>query len=216
LIRHGVVIGLVAGGLMATACSSAYPANPSATPTSQPTAPTSSAPTPASQVTPTATPPSPALPTVPPVAGSASLPSAAQLLAGVDATDATAVAQTFARGSWSIDTSTEASEVDAEGRLAALMTPDLAAEVEAATASAQPDATFEEWRRHQVVTTVGLAANNDSGAPPDTPTAADRSFVITITPAGRDGWAGPPISDVEFLSLTRPGPGEPWRISDVH
>jgi len=139
-------------------------------------------------------------------------PSAAQLLAGGDPRDATAVARVFALGSWSIDTATQRGEVDAETRLVALMTPQLAAQVQAAVATVRPSSAFLAWRRHQATT---LAPTHDSGAPPDTTTLAHRSFVPAVTPTGRDGWTGPTQTHVEFITLTRPGPGEPWRVADV-
>lgn len=142
--------------------------------------------------------------------------SASQLLAGADPTDATAVGQVFALGTWTIDASTDSSEVDAEARLVNLMTPDLAAQVEEAGGTVQPTAEFALWRQHAAVTTASAVATHDAGAPPDTPTSADRSFAITVTPRGRDGWVGPPMTAIEFITLSRPGPGEPWRIADVH
>ena len=141
--------------------------------------------------------------------------SASQLLAGADPTDATVVGQLFALGTWTIDASTDRSEVDAEARLVSLMAPDLAALVEEAGGTVQPPAEFAVWRRHAAVTTASAVPTHDAGAPPDTPTGADRSFAITVTPRGRDGWVGPAMAAIEFITLSRPGPGEPWRIADV-
>jgi hypothetical protein len=122
----------------------------------------------------------------------------------------------FARGSWSVDAATDRSEADAEARLASLMTPALAAQVEAAAAGVHATAAFAQWREHQAVTTASVARTHDSGAPPDTATGAHRSFAITVTARGRDGWDGSPFTTVEFIALSRPGPGQPWRIADVH
>lgn len=151
-----------------------------------------------------------------PIPDQQTVPSAAQDMAGAEPTDATAVGEAFARGSWSIDTTSEVSEATAEARLDALMTPSLAARVAAAARSISPTATFAEWAAHRVVTRVEVAQTHDPGAPPDTPTAAVRSFAVTVTPVGAEGWAGQVITEVEFITLTRPGPGEPWRIADVH
>jgi hypothetical protein len=142
-------------------------------------------------------------------------PSTAQLLAGGDARDATVVARVFALGSWSIDTTSQRGEVDAQARLAALMTPTLAAQVQAGAATVPPSSAFLAWRRHQATTLATVAPTHDSGAPPDTTTLAHRSFALAVTPAGSDGWTGPTQIHVEFITLTRPGPGEPWRVADV-
>jgi hypothetical protein len=142
-------------------------------------------------------------------------PNAAQLLAGGDARDATAVARAFALGSWSIDTTSQHGEVDAEARLVALMTPQLAAEVQAGAATVRPSSAFLAWRRHQATTLAAVVPTHDSGAPPDTTTLAHRSFAVPVTPTGRDGWTGPTETHVEFITLSRPGPGEPWRVADV-
>ena len=144
-----------------------------------------------------------------------SAPGAAQLLAGGDPRDATVVARAFALGSWSIDTTTQRGEVDAEARLVALMTPTLAAQVRAGVAAVPPSSAFLAWRRHQATTVAGAAPTHDSGAPPDTTTLAHRSFAVAVTPTGRDGWTGPTQTHVEFITLSRPGPGEPWRVADV-
>ena len=143
-------------------------------------------------------------------------PSAAQLLAGGDPRDATVVARAFALGSWSIDTTYQRGEVDAQARLVALMTPTLAAQVQAGSASVRPSSAFLAWRRHRATTLATVAPTHDSGAPPDTATLARRSFALAVTPTGRDGWTGPTETHVEFITLSRPGPGEPWRVADVH
>jgi hypothetical protein len=142
-------------------------------------------------------------------------PSAAQLLAGADPRDATAVARVFAVGSWSIDTTSEHGEVDAEARLVALMTPELAAQVQAGVATVRPSSVFLAWRQHRATTLAAVAPTHDSGAPPDTPTLAHRSFAVAVTPTGSGGWTGPTEIHVEFITLSRPGPGEPWRVADV-
>jgi hypothetical protein len=143
-------------------------------------------------------------------------PSAAQLLAGGDPRDATTVARVFAVGSWSIDTTSQRGEVDAEARLVALMTPGLAAQVQAGVATVRPSSVFLAWRQHQATTlAAAVAPTHDSGAPPDIPTLAHRSFAVAVTPTGSDGWTGPTEIHVEFITLSRPGTGEPWRVADV-
>ncbi len=142
-------------------------------------------------------------------------PSAAELLAGGDPRDATAVARAFALGTWSIDTTSQRSEADAEARLIALMTPTLAAQVQAGVATIGPSSAFLAWRRHQASTLAAVAPTHDSGAPPDTTTLVHRSFAVAVTPTGTDGWTGPTETHVEFITLSRPGPGEPWRVADV-
>jgi hypothetical protein len=142
-------------------------------------------------------------------------PSAAQLLAGGDPRDATVVARVIAEGSWSIDTTSQRGEVEAEARLVALMTPTLAAQVQAGAATVRPSSVFLAWRQHHATTLDTVAATHDSGAPPDTTTLAHRSFAVAVTPMGSDGWTRPTETHVEFITLSRPGPGEPWRVADV-
>lgn len=146
-------------------------------------------------------------------ASSPSAPAAHSLLAGVDAGDPTAVASVFARDSWTLDTTLD-TEATAEARLSALMTPGLA-ETVALGAQARATSAFTLWRLHRATTTVALLQTHDSGAPPDTPTTAYRSFALSVTPHAPDGWTGAPLADVEFLTLARPGPGGAWRISQI-
>jgi hypothetical protein len=142
-------------------------------------------------------------------------PSAAQLLAGGDPRDSTVVGRVFALGSWSIDTTYQRGEVDAEARLVSLMTPILAAQVQAGVATVRPSSAFLAWGQHHATTVATVEPTHDSGAPPDTTTLAHRSFALAVTPAGSDGWTGPTETHVEFITLSRPGPGEPWRVADV-
>jgi hypothetical protein len=142
-------------------------------------------------------------------------PSAAQLLAGSDPRDATIVARVIALGSWSIDTTSQRGEMDAEARLVALMTTQLAAQVEAGAGNMRASSTFLAWRQHRATTLAAVAPTHDPGAPPDTTTLAHRSFAVAVTPTGRVGWTGPTDTHVEFITLSRPGPGEPWRVADV-
>src|SRR5207302_2251391 len=121
----------------------------------------------------------------------------------------------IAVGTWSIDTTSERSEVDAEARLVALMTPQLADQVQTGVGTVRPSSAFLVWRRHRATTLAGVAPTHDPGAPPDTPTLAHRSFAVAVTPTGSDGWTGPTGIHVEFITLSRPGPGEPWRVADV-
>jgi hypothetical protein len=142
-------------------------------------------------------------------------PSAAQLLAGGDPRDATTVGRVFALGSWSLDTTTQHGEVDAEARLVALMTPQLTAQVQADAATVRQNSAFLAWRQHRATTIATVVPTHDSGAPADTPTLAHRSFAVAVTPTGSDGWTGPTEVHVEFITLSRPGTGEPWRVADV-
>jgi hypothetical protein len=66
---------------------------------------------------------------------------------------------------------------------------------------------------HHAYTQVKLTQGHDDGAPPDTTTVAYRQWVITVTAIGRDGWKGPPVTNLAYLVLNRSGPRQPWRIS---
>jgi hypothetical protein len=173
--------------------------------------PTSSAPP---SVVASPAPPVPVSPSVIPVESAQHPLTAGQLLAGADPTDATAVAATFARLSWTLDTTADDSEVAAEARLAPLMTPELSAQVRAGAAT-HSGATFLLWRSHRATTVARVQQTFDSGAPADTAVATYRSFVITVVPTGRDGWTGPSSTQVEFLTLSRPAAELPWLIANV-
>ena len=171
--------------------------------------PASPEPSPSRLTSPTPRPGAIPRPTATPV-----VPDSHDLLAGADPTDPTAVGAVFARDSWSFDTAAVPSEAAAEAQLSALMTPSLAAEIPA-DGQALPTSTFSLWRAHHATTTVQVVATHDSGAPADTATTSYRSFAVTVTPLAGDGWVGAPFLDVEFLTLSRPGPGGAWRIAQV-
>ena len=78
-----------------------------------------------------------------------------------------------------------------------------------------PTSTFSLWQAHHAITAAWVVQTHDAGAPPDTATAAYRSFAVTVTAQASDGWVGRPFLDVEFLTLSRPGPGGAWRVSQV-
>ncbi|HEU5002583.1 MAG TPA: hypothetical protein VFW71_07385 [Actinomycetota bacterium] len=151
---------------------------------------------------------------MPPVADAPVAPGAQGLLAGVDPTDPTAVAAVFARDSWTFDTAVVPSEAAAEARLTGLMTPFLAAEI-APSGQTLPATTFSLWQAHHATTTAQVVQTHDSGAPQDTATTAYRSFAVTVTPHAGNGWVGTAFLDIEFLTLSRPGPGGAWRVAQV-
>jgi hypothetical protein len=201
--RHGLLGFLAAAALLATACSAGAHRPAAGTPDTPGIGQAGAIPASAGAAPAQA-------PAVQPPA-----PSAAQLLAGGDPQDASAVARVIAVGSWSIDTTSQRGEVDAEARLVALMTPQLAAQVQAGVATVRPSSAFAEWRQHHATTVAAVAPTYDPGAPPDTPALAHRSFAVAVTPTGSDGWTGATQIHVQFITLSRPGPGEPWRVTDV-
>lgn len=131
----------------------------------------------------------------------------------IDRADPDAVGAAFVRLAWTSDTRLDATPMDAGRRAAALAVPALARSLRTASPAAAPGAEWESWRRHHAYTRVQLQPNHDSGAPADTPTDADRSWKVTITPLGDHRWKGTPRTLVVYLALTRSG--STWAVSDL-
>jgi hypothetical protein len=131
-------------------------------------------------------------------------------LASLDRSDATAVGSWAARMIWTLDTATDTGRRDAELRAAAVYTPAYADGLRQLPRPS-PGAEWATWAAHRVVTTVDAVLQHEAGAPPDTDSRAYRSYFITITLAGADGWSAAPKTDVIFVTLTKEGPM--WSVS---
>lgn len=116
---------------------------------------------------------------------------------------------------WTMDTTTDTGEQQADLRAAPYLSPNYLTELREATPRPAPDADWRTWSAHRAFTVVTLEAAHDD-QPPDTPGAAHRQWGLTVTPIGRDGWEGEPNLVTVFVTLTRPGPGRGWRVSAVN
>jgi hypothetical protein len=129
----------------------------------------------------------------------------------VDFADPAAVSRAALACLWTIDTATDRGQGDAARRAAVYLTPAYA--VRLALAPAQPpDPT---WVQHRAYARLRLRPVHDDGAPADTATGAYRQWQITTTSVGRDGWRGAVFSVIAFVTLTRSGRGQPWRVAGI-
>ncbi|WP_344547314.1 hypothetical protein [Actinomadura fulvescens] len=114
---------------------------------------------------------------------------------------------------WTVDATTDHSQLDAYRRAARWCTPKYAQQLalQAATGSIP-----EKWRAHRAYGKVELQPTRPEGdVEPDTPTTARRQWTITLTPTGRDGWKGAAVHASAFVVLTRPHPQTGWLVSFV-
>ncbi len=131
----------------------------------------------------------------------------------INRSDPDAVGAAFIRLAWTSDTRLDTTPMDAGRRAAALAVPALARSLRTASSAADPGADWQTWAQHHAYTRVQLQPNPDSGAPGDTPTDADRSWKVRITPVGDGHWRGTPSTLVVYLALTRSGSA--WAVSDL-
>ncbi|MCI9887277.1 hypothetical protein JT358_02215 [Micrococcales bacterium 31B] len=62
---------------------------------------------------------------------------------------------------------------------------------------------FSALKQHRGFVNVKLGRLTIAGTPPDTATEATRTFAITVTPAGRDGWSEAAWTGVAGMTLTQ-------------
>lgn len=224
------IVGRVALGaallLVAAGCRDAAappPPAPVATSTSASSAvatPSSATPSSVSSTTAAAVTPGSGTPTVggpPAPAGGLLVPRGAGISApgaALDRHDATAVGSAFAIASFAYDASMDTSPFDAQVRSAAFATPTYAASLRRPLAN-PGSAQFNDLSDHHGYTTVALSENHDDGRPPDTTTAAVRSWTANITGHAPDGWSAPMGSALLYVSLTRPSAGAVWQVAGV-
>ncbi len=197
--RH--VRTVIAGGLLLLGATAACTHQPAAVPVASTPPPVTVAPT---SVTPSPTAPfglpKPASP-VP--TGKPGLPEGGLVdPATVNQADAGAVGQAALTDMYRQDTAIDASPTDALRR----SMPWLSARYQKAVAAAQPHgggSSWTSWAVHKAYTQVTVALEHDYGQPVDTPTGASRVYAVTVTPIGRDHWAGTPAATAVFLTLTR-------------
>jgi hypothetical protein len=133
---------------------------------------------------------------------------------GVDRYNPVAVGEAFALATYTFHTATQASANPATARSTRWCTPSLKAKMLADLPQGSPGGQWMEWRAHKAVTAVAVRWAPDSGAPPETPTAAYESYGVTVTPRGEHGWTGAPDYYVLWVTLTRSGPKGPWEVAN--
>jgi len=173
-------------------------------------APTPAAPSPTGPPAPT---PAPPVGTVPPER--AGIPRGTPPTPGpVNLADPTAVGEAFTTATFSYDANIDVSPAEAQRRSMQFATPSYAAKLQGS--GTQPGgAQWSTLTDHHGYTTPSLAENHDGGRPPDTPTTAVRSWMVTITGHSADGWTAPMGTALVFVSLTRTSPTAPWQVSGV-
>lgn len=202
-------VGLAAVGLL-TGCAGQTP-DPPATPV--PTI----APTTAPTVTRTAAPAAVSAATAVPLPrGAAGAPAgglpAGATLTSPDPDTAAAAALTVYYGA---DTTLDTTPADASRRALPWLTGQLAAATRAYQPRAAPGAVWNAWAAHHAHLKVRVTRAYDDGGPAGTPTRVYRQELVTLTPRGRDGWAGTPVTWTDFLTLTRPTAAGGWRIATL-
>jgi hypothetical protein len=128
--------------------------------------------------------------------------------------DASAVSKAVVTIQWTMDTTIDTSQYQAELRSARFLTPSYLANVKAHPPVAAPGAQWNEWSSHRAYTTVATLAEHDD-QPADSATEARRQWGITVTPHGRDGWTGSPTTATVFVTMSRARTGSPWLVSAI-
>lgn len=123
------------------------------------------------------------------------------------------VAQVAVTTAWTFDTRIDKSKWDAELRAAPYLTPKYLKVVQVARPARSPGAVWLEWAGHRAHTVVQLKPAFVGQRPPDTPTTAERTFIVELTAVGEDGWESVPIQSVVAVRLTRASAQAPLRTT---
>jgi hypothetical protein len=131
----------------------------------------------------------------------------------VDGKDPSAVSRAALTIMWTTDASTDSGgQHDAQLRSVPFLTPAYAAQIEAAQPSPPPP---DAWVRNRVHTRVQMRPG-DEETPPDTPTAAYRQWILTVTSVDAKGRRQvAPVRVVAYVILARAA-GQPWRVAAVN
>jgi hypothetical protein len=122
-------------------------------------------------------------------------------VASADTLDPDSVARVVLLSMYVVDTTRAASFADGLRRAQPLLSARYADAVRTAP-TPSPDAQWQDWSGHQAYLSVALAPSPED-RPRDSATTADRAYVLTLTPVGRDGWHGEPQSLIALATLTR-------------
>ncbi len=210
MTRHPATPAVLLGVVLAATASGCAP-TPSSAPAVTVPATLSAAPTSPATVGPTATAspfaPTP-VPTGRPGIPAGGLPPASTLTSP----DPDVVAAAGLTAYYRADTNLDLGPADTHRRALPWTTGQLSAGIRGDRPVAGPGATWAALAAHHGYTTVTVTPAYD-GAPTDTRTVVYRQFTVTTTPRGRDGWTGPPVTQVDYLTVTQTGRG--WRIDEL-
>ncbi len=143
-----------------------------------------------------------------------SLPVALPVPSSVNRQDPSAVSQAVVTIQWTMDTNIDTSQYQAELRSAPYLTAGYLASLKANPPVAAPGAQWNAWASHHAYTTVATLAEHDD-QPIDSPTQALRQWGITVTPHGRGGWTGTPVTATVFVTMSRASASSPWLVSAI-
>lgn len=129
----------------------------------------------------------------------------------VDRHDATAVSRAAVQVMWTVDAAIDRGQIDGYLRARPYLTPEYAAEL-----GAEPVGTIPSlWREHRAYARVRLKAQTpEDGVGADTAGTAHRQWDVTVVPTGRDGWTGPPVHAIAFVTLARDAEDR-WQVARV-
>ncbi|MEU7230048.1 hypothetical protein [Streptomyces chrestomyceticus] len=208
LPRHRTTVAAVLAAAVLAGCGTT-PTDPAADAEPTRAAAPSSPPTKAAE--PTSEPPEPS----PLPSGAASTPRAGLPdPKKVNGQDPSAVGAAALTTMWTFDTAHDVSQHDATVRAIPYTTPKYGQGIRDTPPRSAPGAEWQRWATHHAYTKVTLTPSQDAGAPEDTPTDAYRTWTVTSTPHGDDGWTAEPTAVTAFVHLTRAG-SAPWRVNAV-
>ncbi|MDF2259481.1 hypothetical protein [Streptantibioticus ferralitis] len=133
----------------------------------------------------------------------------------VNGQDPDAVSKAVIAVQWTVDSTIDSSQYQAELRSAPFLTADYLSALKSTPPLAAPGTQWSEWARHRAYTTVTARAEHDD-QPADSATLARRQWGIIVTPHGRDGWTGRPTTATVFVTMSRVGAKSPWLVSAVN
>ncbi|GAA2148906.1 hypothetical protein [Actinomadura napierensis] len=126
--------------------------------------------------------------------------------------DATAISRAAVQVMWTVDAAIDTGQLDAFKRAEPYLTPVYTAQLRTEAPGDLP----ASWRAHRAYAKVRLTRQPpESGVGPDSPILAHRQWLIVVTPTGRDGWTGPQVHAIAFVTLTRAAARGAWRVSTV-
>ncbi|MFF1792823.1 hypothetical protein ACFVXQ_01030, partial [Kitasatospora sp. NPDC058263] len=102
-----------------------------------------------------------------------------------------------------MDTAVDASPRDATVRAAPFLTAAYAAELTSHRAVAAPGAQWNAWSTHNAYTTASVTPIHQAGAPADTDTEAYRTYTVTTTAHGLDGYTDTAPVGAAYVTLAR-------------
>ncbi|MEO5832058.1 MAG: hypothetical protein ABIR83_01645 [Nakamurella sp.] len=129
----------------------------------------------------------------------------------LDRADAGSVALRVVTALHEYDTRTNDSAETAVNRIAALLSPNLAAAL--ASSTARPDSNRRDLERHDGYASAVAALANEYGQPAATATAAHVQVSVVVTLAGRDQWSR--VLPTALIRVTLSAGPSGWRVEGL-